>query len=314
MKTQLEHACGGNVTSTMEEAARVESVDPKKVRNEVAIGRAVIPANPAHASSQPSVIGRAFRTKINANIGRSTERSFQQEELKKMEIAVSAGTDFIMDLSVGPDLSTLRKIMLESCPVPLGTVPIYEAFCDASRKVDNLDAELLLSVIERQAEDGVDFMTLHAGVLKAHVDLAVKRLMGIVSRGGSIIAEWMLQHDRENPLYSHWDDVMDICRRHDVTISLGDGLRPGCMADASDEAQFAELGVIGDLVRRCRKQGVQVMVEGPGHIPFNEIQMNMEREQELCDNAPFYVLGPVVTDIAPGYDHITSCIGATAAA
>jgi phosphomethylpyrimidine synthase len=198
--------------------------------------------------------------------------------------------------------------------VPLGTVPIYEALSLVDGNADRLDGDLLLAVIKKQAEEGVDFMTLHAGLLKRHVPLALKRVMGIVSRGGSILAGWMIRKNLENPLYARWDEVLEICARHDVTVSLGDGLRPGCLADASDKAQFAELKVLGELVQKCRKRGVQVMVEGPGHVPFDQIQMNMEREQVACDHAPFYVLGPVVTDIAPGYDHITCSIGATAAA
>jgi len=298
----------------MAAVALKENVSPGKIREEIALGHAVIPANPAHTSLDPAIVGRSFRTKINANIGRSTERSSHEEELEKMRVAISAGADFVMDLSVGSNLSSLRKAMLEACSTPFGTVPIYEAAWRAGGQVSELDEDLLLSVIREQAEDGVDFMTLHAGLLSSHIDLAVKRLMGIVSRGGSILAEWMVEHERENPLYSRWDDVMDICFRHNITVSLGDGLRPGCLADGSDEAQFAELEVIGGLVRRCRERGVQVMVEGPGHIAFSEIRMNVEREQKVCDKAPFYVLGPVVTDVAPGYDHLTSCIGATTAA
>lgn len=314
MTTQLEEARHGRITPVMETVARAEKVSPETVCDQVALGHAVVPANPKHSCINPAIVGRAFHTKINANLGRSTEWSSQQEELQKMRIAVSAGADFVMDLSVGPNLSALRKAMIEACPVPLGTVPVYEVFCRIGGDIAELDDDLLLSVITQQAEEGVDFMTIHAGLLKRHINLAVKRMMGIVSRGGSLLAEWMTKHDEENPFYSRWDDIMDICVQHDVTVSLGDGLRPGCLADASDEAQFAELEVIGDLVRRCREHGVQVMVEGPGHLPFNEIRMNMEREQEVCDDAPFYVLGPVVTDVAPGYDEITSSIGATAAA
>ena len=314
VRTQRTEARLGRITPAMEEAARAEKVPAASVCREVAEGRAVLPANPAHAGLKPAVAGRAFRTKVNANIGRSAQRSSPGEEAAKLQVALSAGADFLMDLSVGPESPALRQSLLAACPVPLGTVPIYEAFGQANGEIGKLSADLLLQVIERQAREGVDFMTLHAGILKAHVPLAAKRLLGIASRGGSILAEWMLEHDRENPLYAEWDAVMEICLRHDVTISLGDGLRPGCLADASDAAQFAELDALGELVRRCRAKDVQVMVEGPGHIPFDQIQMNMEREQKVCDGAPFYVLGPVVTDVAPGYDHITSAIGATAAA
>lgn len=314
MRTQLEQALTGIVTSAMSCAAKTEGVPEELVRTEIARGHAVLPRNPAHTTLKPSVVGRRFRTKVNANIGRSTERSSAPEELEKLHVALSAGADFLMDLSVGPGLKELRQKMLAHCPLPFGTVPMYEALWRADGRIEELTDQALLDVIREQAEQGVDFMTLHAGLLREHVALAAKRTMGIVSRGGSAIAEWMVCSERENPLHDRWDEVMDICRRHDVTVSLGDGLRPGCLADASDEAQFAELGVLGELVRRCRDGGVQAMVEGPGHIPFDQIEMNVRREQEVCDGAPFYVLGPVVTDVAPGYDHITSCIGATSAA
>lgn len=314
MLTQLQEARRGHNTAAMKAAARAEHVPVEKVRREVARGRAVIPHNPAHRRLKPAVIGNAFRTKVNANIGCSPGRSSLPEEIRKMQIAISVGADCVMDLSVGPHLSTIRARILDSCAAPLGTVPIYEAFWRAGGQVENLTEDLLLSVIRRQAEEGVDFMTIHAGILKRFVPMALKRKLGIVSRGGAIVAKWMVHHRQENPFFSRWDDIMAICQEHDVTVSLGDGLRPGCLADASDKPQFAELDVLGELVRRCRARGVQVMVEGPGHIPFNEIQMNIEREQKVCHQAPFYVLGPVVTDIAPGYDHITSCIGATAAA
>jgi len=298
----------------MKAAARAEKVPFEKVRREVARGRAVIPANPAHHGLKPAVIGTAFRTKVNANIGCSPERSSSSDEICKLKIAVAAGADCVMDLSVGPHLPAIRARILAACAVPLGTVPIYEAFWRAGGRVEKLSEELLLSVIRGQAEEGVDFMTIHAGLLKRLVPMALKRQLGIVSRGGAILARWMVHHRRENPFFARWDEIMDICVAHDVTVSLGDGLRPGCLADASDRAQFAELDVLGELVRRCHRRGVQVMVEGPGHIPFNQIQMNMERQRKVCGGAPFYVLGPVVTDIAPGYDHITSAIGATAAA
>lgn len=314
MKTQVEQAQAGCVSSAMASAAEREHVPPESVRAELATGRAVLPANPAHANLRPVVIGRAFRTKVNANIGRSPEKSDSPAELCKLQVALSAGADLVMDLSVGEKLAALRGAMLAACPAPFGTVPIYEAVSRVGGQPEAFDPEVLLRVIADQAAQGVDFMTLHAGLLRRHVGLAMSRLAGIVSRGGAILADWMSVHERENPLYERWDDVLDICRDHDVTVSLGDGLRPGCLADASDPAQFSELEVMGALVRRCRQRGVQVMVEGPGHVPFNQIQMNMEREAQVCDGAPFYVLGPVVTDVAPGYDHITSCIGATAAA
>ena len=297
----------------MRQVAAEEGVDVARVMDAVARGHAVIPLNPAHMGARAIGVGRLFRTKVNANIGRSTQRSACREEQRKLKVALDAGADFVMDLSVGPDLANIRQGLLDASPVPLGTVPVYETVSRVTGDVPQMDADLLLKVIREQAEQGVDFMTLHAGLLKGHVGLAMQRIMGIVSRGGAIMAEWMQTHNRENPLYERWDEVLAILVKHDVTVSLGDGLRPGCLADASDAAQFGELDVLGELVQRCRSAGVQVMVEGPGHVPFNQIQMNMEREQKICDGAPFYVLGPVVTDIAPGYDHITSCIGATAA-
>ena len=310
MKTQLENARNGKITPAMVDVSRDEGVNVETVRRQIAKGYAVVPANPGHKNSKHFIVGRSFRTKVNANIGRSTDRSSSREEIRKLGVAIDAGADFVMDLSVGPNLTSVRRQILSKCIVPLGTVPVYEALSLVDGDADRLDADLLLSVIRRQAEEGVDFMTLHAGLLKRHVPLALKRVMGIVSRGGAILAGWMTRKNKENPLFEQWDAVLDICVKHDVTVSLGDGLRPGCLADASDKAQFAELDVLGNLVQKCRKRGVQVMVEGPGHVPFDQIQMNMEREQAVCDRAPFYVLGPLVTDIAPGYDHITSAIGA----
>ena len=314
MSTQLLEARAGRITPEMEAVARDENRTPEFVRDEIARGHAVIPLNPAHTNCRAVIVGCSYKTKINANIGRSPVKSCDEEEVAKVAIALDAGADFLMDLSVGDDLDKVRRSILDACSVPVGTVPIYEALSRVGGDSKALTEELLLEVIRDQAEQGVDFMTLHAGLMRAHVPLAIKRLMGICSRGGAILAEWMQTFERENPLLTQWDAIMEICRKHDVTVSLGDGLRPGCLADASDDAQFAELDALGDLVMRCREAGVQVMVEGPGHVPFDQIQMNMERQQERCDKAPFYVLGPVVTDIAPGYDHITSAIGATAAA
>lgn len=314
MTTQLEAACCGEITAPMQAVAADERVSPETIREDIACGHAVLPLNPAHAGCLPSLVGSRYRTKINANLGCSVESASLPLEKQKLTVAVDAGADFVMDLSVGPDVGTYRKTLLADCSVPLGTVPVYEALSRVDGETKRLSAELLLRVVRDHAEAGVDFMTLHAGLLHAHVEMALERKMGIVSRGGAVLAEWMRLHESENPLYESWDEVLDVCRAHDVTVSLGDGLRPGCLADASDAAQFAELDALGGLVRRCRDAGVQVMVEGPGHVPFDQIQMNVERQQEVCDGAPFYVLGPVVTDIAPGYDHITSCIGATAAA
>ena len=312
--TQLQAARKGLVTEAMKVVAADEGVDAEAVRAAVARGEAVIPLNIHHTNAHPVGVGRLFRTKINANLGRSVTHSGRGDELEKLAIAVKAGADFVMDLSVGEDIRAIRQGMLDASDRPLGTVPVYETISRLAGDIPHMDPTFLLDVIRAQAEQGVDFMTLHAGLLLRDIPLAMKRKMGIVSRGGSIMAEWMMENKAENPLYVNWDKVMDILVEHDVTVSLGDGLRSGCLADASDAAQFAELSVLGELVDRCRARGVQVMVEGPGHIPFNQIQMNMEREQEVCKGAPFYVLGPVVTDIAPGYDHIVSAIGATAAA
>ena len=312
--TQLESARKGVVTEAMKTVAGNEKVDVETVRAAVADGTAVIPLNVHHANCRPVGVGRMFTTKINANLGRSVTHSGKGDELEKLDIALKAGADFVMDLYVCEDVKAIRQGMLDASPQPLGTVPVYETISRLKGDIPHMDPSLLIGVIREQAEQGVDFMTLHAGLLLKHIPAAMKRKMGIVSRGGSIMAEWMMENNAENPLYTRWDEVMDILAEHDVTVSLGDGMRPGCLADASDSAQFGELDVLGELVERCRARGVQVMVEGPGHVPFNQIQMNMEREQEVCKGAPFYVLGPVVTDIAPGYDHIVSAIGATAAA
>jgi phosphomethylpyrimidine synthase len=298
----------------MKAVAAAEGVPEDRVRAAVAGGMAVIPLNPAHANCRPTGVGRMFTTKINANLGRSVTHSGKGDELEKLAVALEAGADFVMDLSVGEDVKSIRQGMLDASPAPLGTVPVYETISRLKGDVPAMDPSLLLDVIREQAKQGVDFMTLHAGLLLRHIPEAMKRKMGIVSRGGSIMAEWMMRNHAENPLFERWDEVMEILAEHDVTVSLGDGMRPGCLADASDTAQFAELDVLGELVERCRKRGVQVMVEGPGHVPFDQVKMNMEREQTACGGAPFYVLGPVVTDIAPGYDHIVSAIGATAAA
>ena len=312
--TQLESARKGIATEAMRIVASEENVSLDAVVAAVAEGTAVIPLNIHHANCRPIGVGRMFTTKINANLGRSVSHSGKGDELEKLDVALKAGADFVMDLSVGEDVKAIRQGMLDASPKPLGTVPVYETISRLKGDIPQMDPLLLLKVIREQAEQGVDFMTLHAGLLLRHIPAAMNRKMGIVSRGGAIMAEWMLENDAENPLYVHWDEVLDILVDHDVTVSLGDGMRPGCLADASDVAQFGELDVLGELVERCRNRGVQVMVEGPGHIPFDQIKMNMERQRKVCKEAPFYVLGPVVTDIAPGYDHITSAIGATAAA
>jgi phosphomethylpyrimidine synthase len=297
----------------MRRVAERENRKPEFVRKQVADGQAVIPNNHAHTSLDPMIIGKEFATKVNANIGNSDTTSTLQGELQKLHTAVHYGADTVMDLSTGDDLDEIREANVEHSPVPIGTVPIYEAIKQAESPAD-ITHELLLDIIEKQAEQGVDYMTIHAGVLLEHLPLTDGRKTGIVSRGGSILAQWIEANGIQNPLYTKFEDICEIFAEHDVTFSLGDGLRPGCLADASDEAQFAELETLGELTRTAWEHGVQVMVEGPGHVPMDEIEDNIERQQEVCDGAPFYVLGPLVTDVAPGYDHITSAIGATEAA
>lgn len=296
----------------MKRVAARENRDPEFVREQVAEGQAVVPANRNHDSLDPMVIGREFATKVNANIGNSETTSDLTEELEKLHTAVHYGADTVMDLSTGSNLDEIREANVAYSPVPIGTVPIYEAV----KRVDSpedITRDLLLDIIEKQAEQGVDYMTIHAGVLMEHLPLTDGRKTGIVSRGGSILAQWMEEHGEQNPLYVAFEDICDIFAEHDVTFSLGDGLRPGCLADAGDDAQFAELDTLGELTRTAWDHGVQVMVEGPGHVPMDQIAENVERQREVCDGAPFYVLGPLVTDVAPGYDHITSAIGATEA-
>ncbi|WP_255171740.1 phosphomethylpyrimidine synthase ThiC [Natrononativus amylolyticus] len=312
-KTQLQRAQDGEITPAMKRVAKRENCDSDFVRQQVAEGQAVIPNNHAHESLDPMIIGREFATKVNANIGNSKTTSDLQEELQKLHTAVHHGADTVMDLSTGENLDAIREANIAYSPVPIGTVPIYEAVKHIESPAD-LTHELLLDVIKKQAEQGVDYMTIHAGVLMEHLPLTDGRKTGIVSRGGSILAQWIEENGMQNPLYTKFEEICDIFTEHDVTFSLGDGLRPGCLADASDEAQFAELDTLGGLTRTAWDHGVQVMVEGPGHVPMDEIADNVERQQAVCNGAPFYVLGPLVTDIAPGYDHITSAIGATEAA
>lgn len=307
--TQRTEALSGVVTKEMARAAERERLPPEFVRQEVAAGRAIIPSNVHHRSLDPTIIGEVFSCKINANIGSSAVASNIDEELEKLHTAVHWGADTVMDLSTGGDLDQIRKAIIEASPVPVGTVPIYQALVEAG-SLKELTVDLTLEIIERQAKQGVDYMTLHAGFLRSYVPLTRNRVCGIVSRGGSIVAEWFLTHNKENFLYTHFDEVSEILARYDVSYSLGDGLRPGAIADASDAAQFAELRTLGELTKRAWEKGVQVMIEGPGHVPMDQIQMNVEMERKFCYGAPFYTLGPLVTDIAPGYDHITSCIGA----
>ncbi|MFQ6048787.1 MAG: phosphomethylpyrimidine synthase ThiC [Phycisphaerae bacterium] len=316
MHTQLQAARAGRITPQMQRVAERENTSAELICQEVAAGRLVIPANlnhlPPRRRLDPTGIGRAITTKINANIGVSPVRSDKDQELVKLQYAVRYGADAVMDLSTGDDLDATREYLIAHSTVPVGTVPIYQMVAD--KGVEELGYDDILQTIEKQARQGVDFFTIHAGILKQHLPLVRSRVAGIVSRGGSLLAKWMIYHNKQNPLYELFDEISAIMRQYDVTYSLGDGLRPGCLADASDAAQFAELQTLGELVQRARQAGVQVMVEGPGHIPFDQIQMNMNRQAELCDAAPFYVLGPVVSDVFPGYDHITSAIGATAAA
>jgi len=316
MTTQYRAACRGQITAEMARVAEREGQSPEFIRAEVAAGRLVIPANRNHllpkGKLDPIGIGRAVTTKINANIGASPVRSTEQEELAKLDWAVRYGADTVMDLSTGGDLDRIREHLIAHATVPIGTVPIYEMI--VGRSIEELTHKDILATIEKQARQGVDFFTIHAGVLRKYLPLAAKRVAGMVSRGGTLLARWMTHHNRENPMYDLFDEISAIMRDYDVCYSLGDGMRPGCLADASDEAQFAELRTLAELVDRAQAAGVQVMVEGPGHVPFDQIEHNMKLQADLCNGAPFYVLGPIVTDVAPGYDHITSAIGATAAA
>lgn len=308
--TQMRLARQGMITEEMQVAAEDEGIAAEFVREEIASGRAIIAANVHHPEVHPLAIGKAFRVKINANIGNSSLGSSIGEEIEKLHWAVRWGADAVMDLSTGPDIMETRNAILRASSVPIGTVPLYEALARVDAKVENLSLDLFLQVIEDQAVQGVDFMTIHAGVLRRVVPLACKRHTGIVSRGGAIMAQWMLMHDRENFLYTGFERICEIFQRYDVAFSLGDGLRPGSLADANDAAQFAELDTLGELTEVAWKYDVQTMIEGPGHVPLNLIAENIERQQRICKGAPFYTLGPIVTDIAPGYDHITSAIGA----
>ena len=309
--TQMFHARQGTVTPAMRRVAEREGLEPELIRDEVARGRLIIPANIQHLAKRldPMAIGKVARVKINANIGNSAVTSDVDGELEKLHHAVHYGADTVMDLSTGGNIDAIRQAIIDASPVPIGTVPIYQAVTEVG-KVEDLTADDLLDMVEHQARQGVDYMTIHAGVLREHVPLALGRVTGIVSRGGSLHAYWMSAHQAQNPFYTHFDRVLEIARRYDVTLSLGDGLRPGSVADANDRAQFAELAVLGELTRKAWAADVQVMIEGPGHVPMHLIEVNVRKEKEICQEAPFYTLGPLVTDIAPGYDHITSAIGA----
>jgi phosphomethylpyrimidine synthase len=308
--TQMHYARKGVVTPEMEFIAIREGLSPEFVREEVARGRAIIPSNINHPESEPMIIGRNFLVKINANIGNSAVTSTIEEEVEKMTWATRWGADTVMDLSTGKNIHETREWILRNSPVPIGTVPIYQALEKVNGKAEELTWELYRDTLIEQAEQGVDYFTIHAGVLLRYVPLTANRVTGIVSRGGSILAKWCLSHHKENFLYTHFEEICEIMKAYDVAFSLGDGLRPGCQADANDAAQFGELETLGELTQIAWKHDVQVMIEGPGHVPMHLIKENMDKQLEICHEAPFYTLGPLVTDIAPGYDHITSAIGA----
>ncbi len=312
-KTQMYYARRGELTREMSYVAKIEGVSENLVMDEVANGRIIIPANVNHINLKPMGIGRKLKTKINANIGNSSLSSDICAELRKLEICLEFGADTVMDLSTDGDLDAIRSAIIEHSSVPVGTVPMYEILKEA-KEVTNITNELILSVLEKQARQGVSYFTIHAGFLREFLPLVKKRKMGIVSRGGSLSASYMSKLNKQNPFYEIFDQILEICARYDVSLSLGDGLRPGCLYDATDEAQLSELKVLGELTLRAWQKDVQVMIEGPGHVPLNQIEYNMKIEQELCHDAPFYVLGPLVSDIGAGYDHITSAIGGTMAA
>jgi phosphomethylpyrimidine synthase len=316
--TQLEMARSGSISPEMKTVAQDEELDVEILRQRIADGLVVIPANKNHRGLTPRGVGLGLRTKVNANLGTSADYCDLDTELSKVKAAIEAGADAVMDLSTGGDLGAIRRAIMARCSLPLGSVPIYEAAVKAITAHDAIVAmteEDIFAAIENHCRDGVDFITVHCGVTQRALALLKSqgRVAGIVSRGGSFLAAWMLHHQRENPLYEHFDRLLDIARRYDATLSLGDGLRPGALADASDRAQIEELVTLGELVKRSRDAGVQVMVEGPGHVPLNDIEANIKLQKRLCQDAPFYVLGPLVTDIAAGYDHITSAIGGAVA-
>ena len=312
-KTQMYYARRGELTKQMSYVAKIEGVSENLVMDEVAKGSIIIPANVNHTNLKPMGIGRKLKTKVNANIGNSSLSSDICAELRKLEICLEFGADTVMDLSTDGDLDAIRSAIIEHSSVPVGTVPMYEILKEA-KEVTNITNELILSVLEKQARQGVSYFTIHAGFLREFLPLVKKRKMGIVSRGGSLSASYMSKLNKQNPFYEIFDQILEICARYDVSLSLGDGLRPGCLYDATDEAQLSELKVLGELTLRAWQKDVQVMIEGPGHVPLSQIEYNMKIEQELCHDAPFYVLGPLVSDIGAGYDHITSAIGGTMAA
>ncbi len=310
VRTQMFYAKQGIITDDMKNVAKVENIDPELVRSEVAKGRMIIPANVNHKNLVPMAIGIKSLCKINANIGSSSLASDIQGEIEKVDVCLKYGADTIMDLSTGGDLDAIREAVIAHSSVPIGTVPIYQIIHDCGDDINNLTIEAMLSTLEKQAKQGVSYFTIHAGFLLENMPNIAKRKMGIVSRGGSLMASWMMHYHKENPFYEAYDEILDICAKYDVSLSLGDSLRPGCLADASDEAQLNELKVLGELTLKAWEKDVQVMIEGPGHVPLNQIERNMKLEQEYCHEAPFYILGPLVSDIGAGYDHITSAIGA----
>jgi len=309
-RTQIHYAKAGEITREMEFVAVRENLKPEFVRDEVAAGRAIIPANINHPELEPMAIGKNFLVKVNANIGNSATSSSIEEEVEKLRWALRWGTDTVMDLSTGENITETREWILRNSPVPIGTVPIYQALQLVGGKPEDLSFESFMEVLEEQARQGVDYFTIHAGVLLRYIPLTANRVTGIVSRGGSILAKWCLAHHQENFLYTRFDEICDLMAQYDISFSLGDGLRPGSIADANDRAQFAELETLGELTTKAWSHDVQVMIEGPGHVPMQKIKENVDLQQDLCHEAPFYTLGPIVTDVAPGYDHITSAIGA----
>ena len=310
IRTQIHYARQGVTTEEMEYVAKRENQPAELIRDEVARGRMIIPANVRHTNLEPMAIGIESKCKVNSNIGNSAVTSEIDQELEKLDYSLKYGADTVMDLSTGGDIPLIRKAIINHSPVPIGTVPIYEALTRVNGRIEDLTWPVMRDVITEQAEQGVDYMTLHAGVLIQYVPMATKRVTGIVSRGGALLAEWMVRHHKQNFLYENFEEMCRIFQKYDVSFSLGDGLRPGSIADASDEAQFAELKTLGELTTKAWEYDVQVMIEGPGHIPLDEIKLQVDKEMEMCHEAPFYTLGPLVTDIAPGYDHITSAIGA----
>ncbi len=311
--TQLEMARNNEISYEMEIVSEKERIDVKDLMKKIAEGRIVIPASKLHKNLNPIGIGEGLKVKINANIGSSPDRADIDHELEKLKICIDAKADTVMDLSTGGDIDRIRREIIINSEIPVGTVPVYQAACRVDDVVE-LDEKDFIDGIRKHIEDGVDFITIHAGLVRSSIPFIKERMMGVVSRGGALILKWMMRHKKENPLYDNFDDILDMAKRYDVTLSLGDGLRPGCLKDATDKAQISELKVIGDLTLKAWERDVQVMVEGPGHIPLNQIEKNIRLEKEICHGAPFYVLGPLVTDIAPGYDHITSAIGGCLAA